>query len=204
MYIDLTAEQKKLQSELRRYFAELMTPDLEREVSVGEGGGPLFRRALKKLGTDGWIGIGWPKAYGGQGRSPIEQYLFADEAQRAALQTVFSGQAGGWPKRFGEMVQGEIKGFAFVPIMVEIAPDLLTWRAEVPAHNIAAAAEALMGPTSDGKVTKLHNLPGAETGPGGVATWGRATVDRADAFGFKWNRTGKSSKLIAFEWSGPD
>jgi len=28
--------------------------------------------------------------------------------------------------------------------------------------------------------------------------------ERADAFGFKWNRTGKSSKLIAFEWSGPD
>ncbi len=128
----------------------------------------------------------------------------ADEAQLAALQTVFSGQAGGWPKRFGEMVKGETKGFAIAPILVEIAPDLSTWRAEVPAQNIMAAAEALMGPTSDGKVTKIHNLPGAETGPGGVATWGRATIDRADAFGFKWNRTGKSSKLIAFQWSGPD
>ena len=128
----------------------------------------------------------------------------ADEAQLTALQTVFSGQAGGWPKRFGEMVKGETKGFAVAPIMVEIAPDLSRWRAEIPAHNIMAVAEALMGPTSDGKVTKVHNLPGAETGPGGVATWGRATIDRADAFGFKWNRTGKSSKLIAFEWSGPD
>jgi hypothetical protein len=102
------------------------------------------------------------------------------------------------------MVKGENKGFAFAPIKVEIAPDLSKWRAEIPAHNVLAAAEALMGPTSDGKVTKIHNLPGAETGPGGVATWGRATADRADAFGFKWNRTGKSSKLIAFEWSGPD
>jgi hypothetical protein len=69
---------------------------------------------------------------------------------------------------------------------------------------VLAAAEALMGPTSEGKVTKIYNLPGAETGPGGVATWGRATADRADAFGFKWDRTGKSSKLIAFNWSGPD
>ena len=128
----------------------------------------------------------------------------ADDAQRAALQTVFSGQAGGWPKRFGELAKGENKGFAFAAINVEIAPDLSTWRAEIPAQNILAAAEALMGPTSEGKVTKVHNLPGAETGPGGVATWGRATADRADAFGFKWNRTGKSSKLIAFEWSGPD
>ena len=128
----------------------------------------------------------------------------ADEAQLAALQAVFSGQAGGWPKRFGEMVKGENKGFAIAPILVEIAPDLSNWKAEVPAQNIMAAVHALMGPTSDGKVTKIYNLPGAETGPGGVATWGRATTDRADAFGFKWDRTGKSSKLIAFEWRGPD
>lgn len=128
----------------------------------------------------------------------------ADEAQRAALQTVFSGQAGGWPQRFGELVQGEHVGFAFAPIDVDIAADLSTWKADIPTHDVAAAAEALMGPTSDGKVTKIHNLPGAETGPGGVATWGRATRDHANAFGFKWNRTDKSSKLIAFEWSGPD
>jgi hypothetical protein len=32
-----------------------------------------------------------------------------------ALQSVFSGQAGGWPKRFGEMVKGENMGFAFAP-----------------------------------------------------------------------------------------
>jgi hypothetical protein len=128
----------------------------------------------------------------------------ADDAQRAALQTIFSGEAGGWPKRFGEMVKGETKGFAIAPILVEIAPDLSKWSAEVPTQNIMAAVDALIGPTSDGKVTKIHNLPGAETGPGGVATWGRARIDRADAFGFKWDRSGKSSKLIAFEWSGPD
>ncbi len=127
----------------------------------------------------------------------------ADESQRAALQTVFTGNAGGWPKRFSEMAKGQNLGFAFAPITVEIAEDLSSWRAEVPGH-ILAAAEALKGPTSEGKVTKLYNLPGSETGPGGVATWGKATTDRADAFGLKWERSGKSSKLIAFEWSGPD
>jgi hypothetical protein len=128
----------------------------------------------------------------------------ADERQRAALQAIFTGQAGGWPKHFGEMTQGETRGFAHAAIRVDIAPDLSRWRAEVPAHQIVAVAEALMGPTSDGKVTKIHHLPGAETGPGGVATWGRATVDRASAFGFEWNRSGKSSKLIEFAWRGPD
>lgn len=129
----------------------------------------------------------------------------ADEVQRGALQTVFTGQAGGWPKRFSDLQlgQGQQMGFAFAPIKVDIAPDLSKWTAEIPGHDVQAAAEALMGPTSDGKVTQIHNLPGAETGPGGVATWGRATADRADAFGFNWDRTGKSSKLIAFEWSGP-
>jgi len=61
----------------------------------------------------------------------------------------------------------------------------------------------LMGPTSNGKVTKIHNLPGAETGPGGAATWGRATVDRADAFGFKWDRSGnQQAHRLRVAWSG--
>jgi hypothetical protein len=37
-----------------------------------------------------------------------------------------------------------------------------------------------------------------------VATYGTAVVDRADAFGFSWNRSDKSSKHIGFDWSGPD
>jgi len=89
MHVDLTDDQKSLRDELRAYFADLMTPELEDEVSVGEGGGPLFRQAMRKLGSDGWLGIGWPEQYGGQGRSPIEQYLFAEEAQRAGFPLPF-------------------------------------------------------------------------------------------------------------------
>ena len=50
---------------------------------------------------------------------------------------------------------------------------------------------------------QLLNPPGSEVGPGQVATWGRATADRAEAFGFKWEWDGKSSKHIPFDWSGP-
>jgi alkylation response protein AidB-like acyl-CoA dehydrogenase len=35
------------------------------------------------MGKDGWLGIGWPKEYGGQGASPIEQFIFWDETYRA-------------------------------------------------------------------------------------------------------------------------
>src|SRR6188508_3438760 len=89
MQIDLTDEQKALRAELRDYFARLMSPELESEVQSGEGGGPLFRSALKQLGRDGWLGIGWPKEYGGQGRSPIEQFIFSDEVQRAGFPLPF-------------------------------------------------------------------------------------------------------------------
>jgi alkylation response protein AidB-like acyl-CoA dehydrogenase len=35
------------------------------------------------LGRDGWIGIGWPKQFGGQGRSVTEQIAFATEMANA-------------------------------------------------------------------------------------------------------------------------
>ena len=35
------------------------------------------------LGRDGWIGIGWPKKFGGQGRSPSEQIVFITELANA-------------------------------------------------------------------------------------------------------------------------
>jgi hypothetical protein len=43
----------------------------------------------------------------------------------------------------------------------------------------------------------------AKRGPA-ASTYGKAVTDKADAFGFKWNRTGRSSKHIGFDWSGPD
>jgi alkylation response protein AidB-like acyl-CoA dehydrogenase len=90
MYIDLTPELRALRDELRTYFAKLMTPELVAELtSGGEGGGPQFRRAMKKMGRDGWLGIGWPKEYGGMDRTPLEQFLFADEVQRAGFPLPF-------------------------------------------------------------------------------------------------------------------
>jgi alkylation response protein AidB-like acyl-CoA dehydrogenase len=83
MQLDFTPEQHALQTELRRYLGALMTPELEAELAATEAGGPLYKRALAKMGADGWLGIGWPKEHGGQGRGPIEQLIFSDEVQRA-------------------------------------------------------------------------------------------------------------------------
>jgi alkylation response protein AidB-like acyl-CoA dehydrogenase len=89
MYLDYTPEQRALQQQLRDYFATLMTPELREECETSEGGGPLYRKALHKMGADGWLGIGWPTEYGGQGRSPIEQFIFSDEVQRVGYPLPF-------------------------------------------------------------------------------------------------------------------
>lgn len=125
----------------------------------------------------------------------------ADEAQREALTVIFSGQGGGWPGEFASFV-GEVRGIEYVPITFEIADDLAYWAAEVPGRA-TARAEALTGPTTPpGQRVQVHNPPGAEVGPGQVATWGRATADTVDGFGFKWEWEGRSSKHFPFDWTG--
>jgi alkylation response protein AidB-like acyl-CoA dehydrogenase len=79
----LTPEQEELRAQLRDYFAAMMTPEVEEEMARHEMGGPLSRGLARQMGADGWLGIGWPKEYGGQARSPIEQLVFFDEASRA-------------------------------------------------------------------------------------------------------------------------
>jgi hypothetical protein len=116
---------------------------------------------------------------------------------------IFSGQGGGWPGIFANFI-GDVRGMEFVPIEFHVDEDLASWRAEIPG-KVTSGAQALGGPTTPpGKRVQVHNAGGCETGPGGVATYGRATADKADAFGFKWNRVGRSSKHIPFDWSGPD
>jgi alkylation response protein AidB-like acyl-CoA dehydrogenase len=90
MYIDYTDRERALARELRAYFAEVVTDDVLAEVhSDGEGGGPLYTKALRRMGADGWLGVGWPKEFGGQGRPAIEQYIFFDEVQRAGFPIPF-------------------------------------------------------------------------------------------------------------------
>lgn len=80
-----SAAQRELRAELREYFANLL-PEQQRRRAGEEGvGGDLFREVVKRLGADGWLGVGWPVEYGGQGRSIEEQYVFFDEVQRAGL-----------------------------------------------------------------------------------------------------------------------
>lgn len=75
---------ERLRTELRQYFDALLTDDIRRELRAeGAAGGPVRRRVLRQIGSDGWLGIGWPAEYGGQERGPDAQYVLFDEAYRA-------------------------------------------------------------------------------------------------------------------------
>lgn len=131
----------------------------------------------------------------------------ANEKQREALNMIFTGKAGGFMAEFAKLL-GEVKGMDYAPIKFEVSDDLSYWSVEIPG-KVAAKAEALTGPmTPPGKRVQTTNPPGSEVGPlaaGAVATWGIAVKDKVDAteVGYKWERTGNSSKHIPFDWSGP-
>ncbi|MGW4098858.1 MULTISPECIES: acyl-CoA dehydrogenase family protein [unclassified Mycobacterium] len=92
MRIGYTPEQEELRRELRAYFSKLMTPERVEALSSSEGEmgrGNVYRETVSQLAQDGWLTLNWPKEYGGQGRSPMESLIFADEAAIAGVPVPF-------------------------------------------------------------------------------------------------------------------
>ena len=88
MHIDLEPQQVALREELREYFAQLVTPEIRAGLAsaTGEfGEASVYKDVIRQIGSDGWLGIGWPKEYGGQARSMVEQLIFTDVAAIAGV-----------------------------------------------------------------------------------------------------------------------
>jgi alkylation response protein AidB-like acyl-CoA dehydrogenase len=73
-----TERQQRLRAELRTYFRDLMPDGPPPAEDPGRQ-----RALLRRIGADALLGLGWPVAYGGQGRGADEQFVFFDEAYRA-------------------------------------------------------------------------------------------------------------------------
>ena len=92
MRIGYTPEQEELRRELRAYFSKLMTPDRVEALNSAEGEygrGDVYRETVAQMGRDGWLALGWPKEYGGQARSAMDQLIFTDEAAIAGAPVPF-------------------------------------------------------------------------------------------------------------------
>lgn len=82
MEFEESVEQQALRTEARGYLEAMVTPEVRsRLIREGEES-PLFVKLMKQMGTDGWLGLGWPTEYGGQGYGPMEQFIFFDEVRR--------------------------------------------------------------------------------------------------------------------------
>lgn len=80
--LELTQAQRDLKAEIRTYFGGLADANEHRDMGVDRHG-PTYQRVVKQMGTDGWMGVGWPTEYGGHGLGEVEQTIFANEAQYA-------------------------------------------------------------------------------------------------------------------------
>jgi alkylation response protein AidB-like acyl-CoA dehydrogenase len=81
---DMGSAANALRNEVRAWLAKHWTPDRRaahwRKPFKERGWDVEFS---KLMGRDGWIGLGWPKAFGGQGRSASEQIMFITEVANA-------------------------------------------------------------------------------------------------------------------------
>src|SRR5689334_14278832 len=88
MRIALTPEQERLKAELKEYFDALVTPEVRAGLaaSTGEfGEAGVYKDVIRRIGQDGWLGIGWPEEYGGQARGGVDQLIFSDAAAVAGV-----------------------------------------------------------------------------------------------------------------------
>ena len=53
------------------------------QAMLTERFGPIYRDVVRRMGRDGWLGVGWPEGYGGRGFGQVEQQIFVNEAARA-------------------------------------------------------------------------------------------------------------------------
>lgn len=105
--IELPPECEKLRAEVREFIAaELGSGSEGREWSGEEGWSPDFSR---KLGERGWLGMMWPKKYGGHERTALERYVMTEEMLAAGAPVsahwVADRQSGPLLLRFGSEEQ---------------------------------------------------------------------------------------------------
>ncbi|MBI3250018.1 MAG: acyl-CoA dehydrogenase family protein [Deltaproteobacteria bacterium] len=76
----LTPEQQGFRQEIRKFLAEEVPAGTTTEDGWIVG---YSREFSRKLGARGWIGLTWPKKYGGQARSYLDRVVLTEELLRA-------------------------------------------------------------------------------------------------------------------------
>ena len=89
MDFSLTPAEEAFRDELREWLTKHLTDDLKIDdpsddrVASDRETFERRRRWQRKMAEAGWVGISWPKDYGGRGASIMEQAIFEEEYYRA-------------------------------------------------------------------------------------------------------------------------
>lgn len=75
--VDLPPNAAELRAEVRAFLAERL--DRWSPTLVGQSWTGFDRDFSREVGAKGWIGMTWPKAYGGHERSALERYVVIEE-----------------------------------------------------------------------------------------------------------------------------
>ena len=106
--VELPPEAQALRGEVREFVARELPADYWPNSDFNEGHSPAFSR---KLGARGWIGMTWPKAYGGGERSFFERYVVTEELLAAGAPVsahwIADRQSGPLLLRYGTEAQRE-------------------------------------------------------------------------------------------------
>lgn len=95
MDFELPPNVEEFRQEIREFLAKEWPAERRRRVAAGDNYAEE-REFRRKLAQKGWLALSWPKEYGGQGRSILEQYIFSEEMayHGAPAGTVGVGQVG--------------------------------------------------------------------------------------------------------------
>lgn len=86
MYFQFTPEQETFRREVREFTQSAMTPEVIEELrQQGEVLNAHSQTVYKRLAEKGWLGLQWPREYGGGGASFIEMAIFNEEMGYAGI-----------------------------------------------------------------------------------------------------------------------
>jgi alkylation response protein AidB-like acyl-CoA dehydrogenase len=90
-----TADERAFAEEVRRFLRAHPLESFPLEgMDAGYGSGAHSRAFMRALGAQGWLSMGWPKAYGGQERPLFFKLVLMEELALAGAP--FGPLAGSW------------------------------------------------------------------------------------------------------------
>ncbi len=81
-YLTMSEEEEKFRQELSEFLDQELTYEICRQHAMDKGLGVEARQFARKLGEKGWLGLGWPKEYGGSGGGLNYEIILVQEMAR--------------------------------------------------------------------------------------------------------------------------